>query len=140
MGETMNLNELVDVVADAWGVPRSTVTIEVKASRAVVRSGWESAPLVEVSADGKTSTLDGWIRLAAARRLAAKAEKARASAAKLRAEAEYQDMQAQHADARARQIDPGYDDPQPAVWTHAVVSIGGEVVGHAAPAAQDGAT
>lgn len=114
MGETMNLNELVGVVAEAWSVPRDTITIEVKAGRAVVRSQWESAPLVEVSADGTTSTLDGWIRYAAARRLAEKALKARGFAEKARADAERHDAAARRDEDRARQIDPGYSAEAPA--------------------------
>lgn len=131
----MNLNELVDLVADAWGVPPSTVTIQVTAEKAVVRSRWESAPLVEVCADGKTSrladgtmsTLDGWIQQAAARRLAEKAVRLRETAAQLAARSEWHETQAQRADARARQIDPGYGDPR------SEARVDGEVVGHAAP-------
>lgn len=114
----MNLNELIEAAADAWGEAPYNITIEVATKRVAIRSKYTTAPLFEKAVDepGRFVNAEPTLRRAIALKLAERASKLNADVMRSRRNADNWEGQARAMAERAERLDPNYHQwvPTPA--------------------------
>ncbi len=136
--EAMDMWDLIEAAADAWGEAPSNITIEVMLKSAVIRSKRGNATLFEKIAPdepGRRVDAFGALRRGIALKFAERAAKLAVEATRSRRNADHWDAQARELAERAEKLDPNYHEWVPTP----VVGVVGEAIGHATPVAQDGA-
>lgn len=109
MGGTMNLNDLLDAAAEAWGEMRDMVWFEVSMKRVAIRVKGVSEPVfADVAPDHPAVGLvaEAVLRRAIAERLLQRAEQDTKEAAVSRNVAERREQWARQRTAMARTVDP----------------------------------
>lgn len=137
MGETMNLNDLIEAAATAWGWPKNQVLFEIAQKRVAIRARGELAPLFEDVAPSHPAVglvAEEVLRAAIATKLLERAAMDATEAQKSREAAERFETWARDIRELAEKV-----DPRGAARAQAVVRADGEAIGHAAPAAPGGA-
>ena len=137
MSETMNLNDLIEAAATAWGWPKNQVLFEIAQKRVAIRVKGEPDPLFEDVAPSHPAVglvAEAVLRAAIATKLLERAAKDATQAQKSREDAERFETWARNTRALAEKVDP-YREAR----AQAEVGVDGEVVGHATSVAQDGA-
>ena len=131
----MDMWDLIEAAADAWGEAPSSITIEVTLKSAAIRARGSSSPLfVKLAPDEPGRRLDapGALRRAIALKFAERAVKLNAEAERSRRNADHWEAQARALADRAEQIDPSYHQWAP------VLGADGEAKGFVVPAAAEG--
>lgn len=116
MNETMNLNDLLDFAAEAWGEPRHAVWFEVSMKRVAIRAKGASDPLfVDVAPEHPAVGLvaETVLRRAIAERLLQRAEQNTREAQASRDVAKRREQWAREQTTMARRIDPQHIGTQP---------------------------